>query len=45
VAELVREVRLRQPRIGTRKLRYLLREPMSEALKMALRGRWWRSRS
>lgn len=31
VAELVREVRLRQPRIGTRKLHYLLRESMAEA--------------
>ncbi len=31
VADWVREVRCRQPRIGTRKLHYLLREPMAEA--------------
>lgn len=31
VADLVREVRRRQPRLGTRKLHYLLREPMAEA--------------
>lgn len=31
VAGWVREVRRRQPRVGTRKLHYLLREPMADA--------------
>ncbi len=31
VVELVRACRLRQPRLGTRKLHYLLREPMQQA--------------
>jgi putative transposase len=31
VVELVRDCRLRQPRVGTRKLHHLLREPMQQA--------------